>query len=882
MAHQLIFTSSVRGIKPGASGYCTVIRSPGIRPSIERALEGLSVFEHIARNVNGSVQSLRHIELRGVTYYVLSRVSDAGKDYTGRTNFLAHYLVFESNELPTVSPVDLLLNWGGWCHTWSGEPREEAVDMTSFSAVTRMQPPATLWQQQPCGVSPAALLATGADMKVLIQSLSLAPAELLQLIGEAFAIRAQLGQSTATSWKTSFAVGLASDSHAKDFTWIGAYWAVEAALLRQRELIDVAATQVNTGAIDAKVLAIATTGRYVDPPKPIQLTQDPAMRGTLDQALQEQASVASNHTRGGRNPVIRRQPSKGAIAKPSKKRSKLPMYVGLCVVLLAVALFGYGFVQEQQLKSDYIKDLKQMLELVKNGDLTEKKALLIIKRLAEYDPSGDENLPADYEELNSKWTADMGLDERKYKEAFKLMRDIAWPPSPLPVASFSISSDERMRDSSKGRRQNIDGSIVLSLVSGSGADEPSVNDPVEVFNPSPAAPPKEDPIFAKQKYVFFTKVGDYFPLGNEKDLKQSKIYLCKDFISERSLLRSSFLMKNEVVNKGKIGFNYSNVDDGLSIRGKIQRTHAGHAFLILQEEQSQIVLIFDGENATEPFVDDFPFPSEPMNVSDAYECIKLKFNISGLELGSLLLYDESGIAIPRPDVKVPKGPVVLGGNDQVVEWVADYYKMDHRDINLESIEKSLVDSIRSFIKVRVEKLREKSSELEGSQKDIHTKKMNEFSKLEQKISKVKTVDGYVKVRNGILSDLDLSLGKEELSEDNRSGLKEAKSIINSWGNIDFPSLDSSSIQGLSIQLKLSDSERENWILEAKSKSSASWKKKFWPVFTKTVSAYESANLEFKTASESLAETEAHLKSWSCVEVKDGGTVLAKINLGDTK
>jgi hypothetical protein len=862
VAHQLIFTSSLRGIKPGASGYCTVLRSPGIKPSFERALEGLSVFEHIARNVGGSVQSLRHIELRGVTYYVLSRVSDAGKDYSGRTNFLAHFLVFEANELPAVSPVDLLLNWGGWCHTWSGEPREEAVDAASFLTVARMQAPAALWQQQTCGVSPAARLAAGADMKMVIQSSSLTSAELLQLIGEAFAIRAQLGQDASTTWQTSFAVGLASDSHAKDFTWIGAYWPVESVLLRQRELIDVAANPVNAGVVDAKALAIATTGRYVEPPKPIELTQNPAMRGVLDQALPEQGSVSSNRTRGARNPSVRRQAGKGATVKSRKKRSKLPIYVGLCVVLLtillAVGLVGPDFLKDRELKNAYQKVVSDMEVLVKRGNVTKPEAEEILRILATTDT--ELNLKAsEYINLN-----DDLIDVDPYRDVFDKIFATANPIEDVNTRVVATSNGaDAMRERREEKKRKMDGEPILSgAVTESNAEVTVADGPVDPRKIE-TAPSKS--IFSEQDRVSFVKVNFRFPDSVRSVLDEggAKLYVCQNFMGA-PLVSEGFDETKLINSKIRVG-------SGISLLSPIEKAYAYYAIRVTEVKKDELILIFGEKH--HPVFEAHGRPLTESNTSDAYKEIEDQYLVSGLNYE---LVDVKGVSHSEPNFVVSTVPP---STPDVIKSVAHLCDLDEDGISMHSIQRWFLEERSKQIAKRREELEgdDKQKEVIGSLHDLESYLNKSDSTLEEFFEKagelILEAESSSKANSSKKEKKDQhDAAKAELSHMGYSSkatfLDDAKKI-----KIEFLMHESK------LKFKLSDRHFPDATgvpvgLEIPLRE--------WSLLNRELEAYKDKSTQYLKAKAASDLEVSEKYEWSYLEIKDGDALVAKINLGDTK
>mgnify|MGYP000948633363 FL=1 len=120
MPKELIFTSVPNGLKPGSSGYCTVARHHNLDHLLERELERLSFYE-MGTGLKPVIHAYRTLSLSSGLFLVLSRICYAGNDHTGRTNYLAHHLVFEESELssmPNLSPVDFFMDPIGWLNEW--------------------------------------------------------------------------------------------------------------------------------------------------------------------------------------------------------------------------------------------------------------------------------------------------------------------------------------------------------------------------------------------------------------------------------------------------------------------------------------------------------------------------------------------------------------------------------------------------------------------------------------------------------------------------------------------------------------------------------------------------------------------------------------------
>lgn len=128
MAYEIVYTSTPQGLKDGDRGFCTVAATEGIPGALQEQLESLSAYRHAFappsdRNpVNFCYQVLR---LGRDVYYVLSRIADAGIDYSGRNNKIAHHLALTTEDVRAVrsSPAALLADEEFWYDDWDGPPQ---------------------------------------------------------------------------------------------------------------------------------------------------------------------------------------------------------------------------------------------------------------------------------------------------------------------------------------------------------------------------------------------------------------------------------------------------------------------------------------------------------------------------------------------------------------------------------------------------------------------------------------------------------------------------------------------------------------------------------------------------------------------------------------
>ncbi|MGQ9504086.1 MAG: GAP1-N2 domain-containing protein [Thermogutta sp.] len=151
MAWELSITSAPRGLKPGSAGFCPVAHTRTMPPVLIERLESISGYRHleIGTSVTGRnpvVRSHTILRLGGETYHVLSRICDAGRDYSGRSNRFAYHLVLRPQELPPGGPAVLLQTPGLLQEQWDGQlcliSQEKEIPQ-----VTSQPKPCTSWEQ---------------------------------------------------------------------------------------------------------------------------------------------------------------------------------------------------------------------------------------------------------------------------------------------------------------------------------------------------------------------------------------------------------------------------------------------------------------------------------------------------------------------------------------------------------------------------------------------------------------------------------------------------------------------------------------------------------------------------------------------------------------
>ena len=127
MSFEIVYTSCLRGLNAGATGFCTVAATTGIPRQLQEKLESLSGYQHLhtpgskKNAVNFCCQAVR---IQQETWVVLSRIADAGTDFSGRSNKIAHHLALSLSDVRSTHcpPTALLADESFWYTKWTREP----------------------------------------------------------------------------------------------------------------------------------------------------------------------------------------------------------------------------------------------------------------------------------------------------------------------------------------------------------------------------------------------------------------------------------------------------------------------------------------------------------------------------------------------------------------------------------------------------------------------------------------------------------------------------------------------------------------------------------------------------------------------------------------
>jgi hypothetical protein len=225
MPQQLIYTSAPRGVIAGRSGHCTVARSAAMRDALMLQLEKLSYYQHLSLSggLERPIYCCRVLDLRGSRYHVLTRIQDAGLDFTGRTNFLAHHLIFAPEEIRQfASPPIILRDWPGWVKSWNKDPELfENENWSSLATLSRASAPASHWQQLTGDAANGyGLLEARAGVAFRVDNL--VDQQVLALFAESLELlelRDPRRDFRASAWQYTFTTSMQEQDNPADFRW---------------------------------------------------------------------------------------------------------------------------------------------------------------------------------------------------------------------------------------------------------------------------------------------------------------------------------------------------------------------------------------------------------------------------------------------------------------------------------------------------------------------------------------------------------------------------------------------------------------------------------------------------------------------------------------
>ena len=218
MAWQLIYTSAPRLLEAGRTGFGTVARHRGVSALVASAVERISQFARLSGlDSRRVIYSHRIVTVGAGQFHILSCIRDAGSDYTGRTNHLAHHLIAEAREVAALqgqgpSPADVLLQMN-WAQSWTSAPRffdpTEEVPLSGFSAEAQ----GSAWERI-TGRNDHAWLPVDPRMKRGCYIITPPAADARELFHDSLACL------PGESWATTFTTSLEPNDEVADFRWI--------------------------------------------------------------------------------------------------------------------------------------------------------------------------------------------------------------------------------------------------------------------------------------------------------------------------------------------------------------------------------------------------------------------------------------------------------------------------------------------------------------------------------------------------------------------------------------------------------------------------------------------------------------------------------------
>jgi hypothetical protein len=241
MALQLVYTSAPKLLDAGRSGFGVVARSKNLPPLAANAIERFSKFANMqGTDRSRIVMAHRKVTIGNTRLHVLSRIRDSGSDHTGRTNHIAHHLIFSPLEIrqalaQRLTPADVLVQFA-WLDRWEGAPKAydgsadiqigsflphyAATDRAAWAAATGEPLHSRLLASDGAPKSGALIIPDGLEMP--------------QLLGEALA-------ECQNPWEKTFTTSLEPTDELAELDWVIAYRSDASAISRvsSRAIFDI-------------------------------------------------------------------------------------------------------------------------------------------------------------------------------------------------------------------------------------------------------------------------------------------------------------------------------------------------------------------------------------------------------------------------------------------------------------------------------------------------------------------------------------------------------------------------------------------------------------------------------------------------------------------
>ncbi len=313
MSFEILYTSAPSGLRPGSSGYCTVVSSRGIPASTVELLESLSGYRHLFPLGHPQARlnpvNFGHYVMRinGRREHVLSRVSDFKLDYTGRSNKLAHHVVVDEIAAVPAGPAWLLKHPGWIRDNWNGE-----VGLSSGNGIpapeVRAAAPCTAWARVIGDAGWAGVVAESflADPNRKVFLIYQPGTDVLTLFDEALALLPE-----SKRWDVTFATFGAALPATVECLWNGVV-AGSTEVDQSRKFINalrIDLTAENTKAQGGALVTVARTGITSAPQLSVSRSASPPKlpKNTVDRETSEdvpESRITLNRPAGARDRKI--------------------------------------------------------------------------------------------------------------------------------------------------------------------------------------------------------------------------------------------------------------------------------------------------------------------------------------------------------------------------------------------------------------------------------------------------------------------------------------------------------------------------------------------------------------------------------------------------
>jgi hypothetical protein len=334
MAFQLVYTSAAKLLDAGRSGYGTVARSKSITPLVVSAIERVSQFANLrGLDRNRVIHVHRRITAGSNRFHILTRIVDAGADYTGRTNHIAHHLVISQEEAARAAargttPADVLRQFP-WLDRWDGAARffdaTEDVPLDHFRPDGRNSGSQS-WAALTGNPAHARLLSWEAAPRTGVLVIPVA-VDTLHLLAEA------LAEFGPQSWSRSFTTSLETTDELSELEWVIS--------------TPQAFTEIQSRCGSRTLFDLTHPQTLPTPPAPVMPATSPATARQDYPGAQEAESSVSSARQPGANPVTVNIAPSGARAggaslrrsNPKQdKKTQIKLLVGFAALLFFAGL----------------------------------------------------------------------------------------------------------------------------------------------------------------------------------------------------------------------------------------------------------------------------------------------------------------------------------------------------------------------------------------------------------------------------------------------------------------------------------------------------------------------------------------------------------------